>query len=180
MVELLVVVAVATVLASLALPSFQSFMVRRSVQAAADVLVSDLRYARSEALKRSARVIVCNSLDGASCMALCNPAVPNVCAPTASWQGGWIVFADTNGNGALDVGEVLRVQDALLGVASIASANPANDRLQFTYLPGGYTRASSQTFVVTPADGSANAVRVVCVSNQGRALVRAAGASSCA
>ncbi|MBI3533598.1 MAG: GspH/FimT family pseudopilin [Burkholderiales bacterium] len=179
LVELMVVVTIAVVLLSLAAPSFRSMLVKRSVQSAADILVSDLRYARSEALKRSSTVIVCNSLNGSSCMTLCSPAVPNVCAPTASWKGGWIVFADGNSNGAVDAGEILRVQDALPSMASIASTNPANDRLNFVYLPSGWARASSQTFILTPDGAAANAARVVCISSQGRAALKAEGATSC-
>ncbi|MEA3394776.1 MAG: GspH/FimT family pseudopilin, partial [Pseudomonadota bacterium] len=63
LVELMVVVTIAVILLSLAAPSFRSMLVKRGVQSAADVLVSDLRYARSEALKRSSTVIVCNSLN---------------------------------------------------------------------------------------------------------------------
>ena len=180
LVELMVVVALAVILLALATPSFRNMQLKRSVQAAADALVGDLRYARSEALKRSANVIVCNSLNGSSCMAVCSPAVPNVCASTASWKDGWIVFADRNGNGAADAGEILRVQDSLPELASIASSNPANDRLNFVFLPSGGARAATQTFILAPVNSSAsNVTRVVCVSSQGRAVLRSEGATAC-
>ena len=41
-------------------------------------------------------------------------------------------------------------------------------------------RAAAQSFILTPsAAGSASLVRVVCVSMQGRAALRASGVSAC-
>lgn len=169
LIELLVVVAIAAVLISLATPSFRSLMVKRSVQSAADALVGDLRFARSEAVKRTNTVIVCSSSNGASCLA------------TASWKDGWVVFVDSNGNGAIDAGEdILRVQQVLSNIASIASLTPGSDLPKFTYQSLGWAKAATQTFFITP-EGSAyaSAARLVCVSITGRAALRAKEDTSC-
>jgi type IV fimbrial biogenesis protein FimT len=171
LIELLIVVSLVGVLASLAVPSFRSLLVNRTVQAAVDALMADMRYARSEAVKRSARVSVCQSANGTSCATGSN-----------LWVGGWIVFIDADGDGSVDAGdEVVRVQQALSSMASIASSTPASDRRFFTYQPTGWAKSSSQTFIFTPAGTvPSGSVRVVCISNQGRPGLKAAGATSCA
>jgi type IV fimbrial biogenesis protein FimT len=65
-------------------------------------LLSDMRYARTEAIKEGQQVTVCASADGATC------------SRSNIWQTGWIVFADPNGNQTVPVGAVpLRVQPSL-------------------------------------------------------------------
>ncbi len=170
LIELLIVVALVAILASLAAPGLRTFLVKRTVQAAADALVTDLRYARSEAVKRTAQVSVCLSDSGTSCL-----------SSGGAWTNGWIVFVDSDGDGAVDAGEeIVRVQQALPSMASIASANPSSDRRFFTYEPAGWAKSSQQTFVFTPAgDVPTGTTRVLCVSSQGRAGLRAVGATSC-
>jgi type IV fimbrial biogenesis protein FimT len=58
MIELMVVVAILAVMASLAAPSFQGLLAGQRVRSAAFSIVSDLTLARSEAVKRSANVTI--------------------------------------------------------------------------------------------------------------------------
>lgn len=166
LVELLITVAIVAVLASLAVPSFRTMLVKRSVQAAADTFVSDMRYARSEAIKRSARVSVCRSSTGTSCSLV-----------GGLWKEGWIVFVDADGDGAFDAGdEIVRVQQ---GLTTIDSVTPDRS-LSFIFQPTGFAKSATQTFLFTPpgSDGASFA-RVACVSMQGRAALRAEGETTC-
>jgi type IV fimbrial biogenesis protein FimT len=169
LIELMVTVAVVAILSSLAVPSFRTLLAKRTVQAAADAMVSDFRYARSEALKRSNYVSVCASSNSTSCMGV-----------GATWKSGWIVFIDGNGNGALDAGdEILRVQQAFDAITSIQN-NPAGDKTSFVYQPTGMSKAASQSFVFTPTGTvPVNGTRLVCISNMGRAALRAEGTAAC-
>jgi len=169
LIELMVTVAIVAVLASLAAPSFRAMLVNRSVQAAADTLVSDMRFARSEALKRSTRTVICRSLNSTSC------------AGVGSWSDGWIVFVDMNSNSSVDAGDdIVKVQQSLPNIASIQSLNPGSDLPKFKYEPTGFAKSSSQTFIFTPTGTvSAGSTRLVCISNQGRPALRSVGTSSC-
>jgi type IV fimbrial biogenesis protein FimT len=139
----------------------------RRVEAGADTLVSDFRYARSEAVKRTNRVTICASSNGTSCT-----------GAGALWKDGWIVFVDENGNNTVDAGDVvLRVQDALPGIASIAAAD-GTSRPQFPFQATGWSQSASETLLVTPT-GSSGVPRLVCVSNKGRAAIRPKGTPSC-
>lgn len=71
LVELMVTIAIAAILASFALPAFNSFILGQRVKTASFELFSTLALARSEAIKRNADVSV-------------SPA-------SGGWQNGWTV-----------------------------------------------------------------------------------------
>jgi type IV fimbrial biogenesis protein FimT len=62
-IELMIVVAIAAILASLAAPSFRSLLDRQRVRSAAANLSADIQYARSEAVRKNAPVTVSFSAD---------------------------------------------------------------------------------------------------------------------
>ncbi|MDQ3272428.1 MAG: GspH/FimT family protein, partial [Pseudomonadota bacterium] len=97
------------------------------------------------------------------------------------WVSGWIVFIDDDGDGTVDAeDEIVRVQQALNSISSIASTTPAMDRRFFTFQPTGWAKSANQTFIFTPSGTvPVGSVRVVCISNQGRAGLKAAGATAC-
>lgn len=79
LVELLIVIAIAAILASLAGPSFSDFINRTRQNSVVSQLVSDLNRARSEAIKRNTPVLLCvRSTDSA-------------CGTTTNWQNGWLI-----------------------------------------------------------------------------------------
>ena len=167
--ECLVAIVVMATLTVLAVPAFRDLLVRRSVLLTAEALVGDLRFARSEAIKRGTQVSVCRSANGSACSA------------TGNWVEGWIVFVDRHTKGVVDPGdEVLRVQSRQPQLESIASDNPSTDKASFNFLPMGMSGPSTQTFKLTPvAPAPSNSLRVVCVSSQGRPRLAPAGAISC-
>jgi type IV fimbrial biogenesis protein FimT len=173
---LLVVVALVAILAAIAVPSFNSFLARRAVDAAADALASDLRFARTEALKRTNLVMVCRSSNGTACS-----------GTGGVWRDGWMVFVDADGDGGYTNGEsILRVQQALPGISAIVDV-PAFDASKFTYQPTGWAKGAQQKFFIDPVgiksvagvvDRSAS--RLVCISMTGRLSIRPRGATTCA
>ncbi|MFT4991956.1 MAG: type IV fimbrial biogenesis protein FimT [Polaromonas sp.] len=172
--ELLLVLAMMAVLTSLAAPSFRSLWVQRSVSLAAEALLGDLRYARSEALKRARPVLVCQSSNGTLCT-----------RDRAAWAVGWLVFVDSNGNAQVDAAsddgpteDLLRVQSAQPGLASIASNVSTGHRI--TFQATGSAKSAAQTILFTPAgSGTSEHIRALCISLQGRARLGPAGATSC-
>jgi type IV fimbrial biogenesis protein FimT len=170
LVELLVVMVIIGLLTVLAVPSFKGLMAKRAVQAAASDVASDLRLARSEALKRSSFVTVCRSLDAATCA-----------ASQGSWHTGWIIYLDRNGNGSMDPGDnVLRVHQELSGIRSLGASNLATTKAALRFGPNGLGIGVSDSWNVTPqASALASATRLLCLTNQGRLTLRDAGAASC-
>ena len=101
--DLIITSAVASVLGVGAM-GMSSLLQDARMTAATNQLMGHLSLARSEAIKRNARVTLCKSRDGVAC------------TDASAWQEGWLVFADDNKNHKLDVGEtILHVQDAVSG-----------------------------------------------------------------
>jgi type IV fimbrial biogenesis protein FimT len=170
LVELMFTVALLGILAALAIPSFRTMLVKRSVLSASDSLVSDMRLARSEALKRSTRTVICRSTNGASC------------AGVGNWQTGWIVFVDMNSNGTVDAGDdLVKVQQELPNISTIQTPAGAPSTLgSFNYEPTGWAKAASHTLVVTPTGTvPVNGTRMICVSVTGRPALRVEGTAAC-
>lgn len=112
LIEALIVMAIAAILLGIGVPNMQSYIASSRLTGSANDLYTALALARSEAVRRQARVTLAHI--GA--------------AGSRDWTGGWSMFVDANGNGALDVGEeVLRVGAPLEAPLTIfASANFAS------------------------------------------------------
>jgi len=171
LVELLVVGAIATVLAAVAVPSWRAFAGKLQMSAATDAFVSGLHLARSEAIKRRDRVVLCKSADGVAC------------AAAGGWDQGWIIFHDGNNNGTRDEPEpILRRQQALppavrlsgnLSVAQYVSFVPTGA----TKLVGGGFQAG--TLTVCWKSGRAFQGRQIILNAAGRPRVHALTEASC-
>lgn len=93
LIELMTTLTVAAVLLTVGVPSFQEFVKSNTLSARVNGFVSDLNFARSEAIKRGGRVTMCKSSDLAAC------------TTSGGWEQGWIVFSDMAGTaGTVDIG----------------------------------------------------------------------------
>ena len=86
LVELLVSMAVMAILLTLAVPAFSEAMVSSRLTSVANSFLSHLYLARSEAIKRNGRAVLCKSADGLAC------------SGSGGWHQGWILFHDANNN----------------------------------------------------------------------------------
>lgn len=91
MIELLIALSIAAILAALAAPSFTSFINNTRQTSAMSQLISDLNRARSEAIKRNQRVLIC----------IRNNAGTD-CGTGNDWHNGWLVCHDTDQDNACD------------------------------------------------------------------------------
>ena len=102
LIEVLVVMAIVSALTAVAVPSFRSMADSLRLTAASNAFLAHLYLARSEAIKRRGRVVVCKSPDGLAC------------AASGGWEQGRLIFHDANNNGVLDAGElVIATEDRL-------------------------------------------------------------------
>lgn len=90
--ELMVTIGVAGVLAAVAIPNMRDFIRNNRLTAAANDMLHSTQVARSEAIKRQQNVVVCASSDPAATVPACSYGAFR----------GWIVFQDTNANWAFD------------------------------------------------------------------------------
>ena len=97
--ELMIVIAIVGVLASLAFPAFGELIKNSRRTTVVNELSASLMLARAEAAKRGQPVSVCGMTDGGG----------TSCTGGTNWDYGWMVFLDPNGDGAIAaVGDVLR------------------------------------------------------------------------
>jgi type IV fimbrial biogenesis protein FimT len=67
LIELMVVIAVVALFASIAYPAFTGIVNANRLGSQADEVVASLQFARGEAIRRNARVSVCGSANGTTC-----------------------------------------------------------------------------------------------------------------
>ncbi len=168
--ELLIVMAVMAVLVTFAVPSFHNLMDSSKLTAASNALLSSMHLARSEAIKRGNRVVLCKTSDGL------------VCAERGGWEQGWIVFHDTNNNGERERNEVViqRIQPL---AASLRLTGNATVARYVSFLSTGGTKligGGFQAGTLTVCNQSAGQARQIVLNAAGRPRIQKVSATSCA
>lgn len=153
LVELLVVLAVGSILLAIAIPGY-AFLVNASrLATVTNDLVTVLHLARSEAIKRGTRVTVCKTGNAG--------AVTPACDAAAGWHEGWLVYVDGGTRGVIDAGDtLLRVQERAHPEASITANHHISHFI--SYLPNGRTQGLT---------GLGNGTFEICVSGSRRDIV---------
>jgi type IV fimbrial biogenesis protein FimT len=148
LVEMIVTVTIAAILASIAIPSFTKMIERNRISTGTNEFLSALILARSEAVKRSSPVVVCASTNSSTC------------SGTTDFASGWIIYPDCDGDGALgttntcdmdgngvnetsETAAIIKVHDALPQLSIVSStANTSS----ISYAASG--RSTSMTIVI--------------------------------
>ena len=167
LIELLVTLVVLSIVVGIAVPSFRELILNNRVTSQLNTVSGTLAFARSSAASQpgNASVTLCASDDGAAC------------SGQSSWENGWIMFTDDDGDSAVDAGTdvVLRVNSGLSGgnTLRVSGFGGANSAIRFDgegmpRLPAGAPAAG--TFVVCDGRGAANASALV-VSGAGQVRV---------
>ncbi len=173
--ELLVTIAIACILVSMAVPAFSSVIRSQRLTVAANTLLSSLAYARNEAIKRSGAVVVQSK------------------AGSDHWEQGWDIFTDQDGNGQFnDDGDSQKCEtgeDCLLKTALSLSANytlrlttASGSNQRVIYQASGLTQQTAildfnlcdETQQTAPLHS-----RLIQVNAIGRAAVQNQGVSEC-
>lgn len=170
LVELLIVISIAGILASLALPSYRNMIISNKISTLTSELHGNLLLARSEALKRGINVSVCKSSNADSVAAACDISQSEA-GVNIGWASGWLIFADLNGNCSLDNGEpLIRAQGMMLSNPQDGAIVPSNGAECLSFGVMGQT-FNAVNFQVSAPAGFASLERAVCVAIGGRARV---------
>ena len=97
--EILITLGVIAILLSVAVPGISSTIKENRLATTLNSVITDIHFARSEAVKREVRVIMCRSRDP-------NLPVPTCSGDERNWTSGYIIFADDGNytNGVFDNG----------------------------------------------------------------------------
>lgn len=161
LIELLVAMSILTILLAVGVPSFSQFTANSRLESYANTLFSHMSLARSEAVKRNARVVVCKSSDNSTC------------AGSGDWSQGWIVFVDLNNDASVAGDEqIITTMPALAaGYSFTGNANISSyisyDNQGIPKLIGGGFQAGTFTLCPATPAPSGNG-RSVILSSSGR------------
>ena len=152
--ELLMTIAVTTLILTLGLPSLRTLTARNAQRVELDALFHAVHLARKASIMRRVPVSLCPSVDGATC------------SPGRDWSGGFLVFenSDRDEPPELDAGEILLHRHVASGSVTI-TANRRGFTLRATFL-----RATNGSLVVCDHAGRV-APRALVVSYTGRPRV---------
>ena len=98
--ELLVTLAILSVVLFISMASFIDLIRANQLATQVNFFIAATNLARNEAITRSQRVFIC-------------ARAGNVCSGASSWENGWIVFSDEDGDSVVSKGEVMRYFEAL-------------------------------------------------------------------
>lgn len=167
LIELLVTIAIVAILAALAAPSFQTFIVRNTFSSIGNEFSGSILKARNEAVTKN----ICTTM----CMSITTENDPPSCAIAGNdWQLGWMVFLNPDCNAALttpaaeDLILVRKTGSTQYRLDSQRESPPR--RIDFN--PHGYTRltqADEFNLIYIPSTDLTSAYGFnICLSQMGR------------
>ena len=153
--ELLIALAVASILLGIGVPAFSGFANDMRLTSFSNALHAEITLARSEAVRRGRRVTLCTSDDGQTCKA------------GVGWNAQWLMFVDDNGNAQLDGNEeVIRsLAPSVKGLIAFGNGSMAQ---YVSYVPIGTTRAVTGALQM-------GSIRVCGNEHQRRIVINAVG-----
>jgi type IV fimbrial biogenesis protein FimT len=152
LIELLATLTIAGIIAISAAPSLQNLLMDNRMVTRVNDFMAHLSLARSEAVHRGARVVLCPSNDQQNC------------ATHSAWHEGWIVFVDDNANRRHENEEtILRLKSTENDSFTIKSGN----HQPVVFQPQGGSGGTNDTFTFCDTRGPLKA-RAIVLSNSGR------------
>ncbi|MDZ7662775.1 GspH/FimT family pseudopilin [Thiohalophilus sp.] len=137
--ELIVVIAVASILLGLGVPSLGPFLSSERGVTRMNNLAASLALTRSEAIKRNQHVVLCKSPGGEYCQ-----------RKGASWHDGWIVFVDRDHDRRRGDDEPIIQHQGSGNVDQTLTYAAFGSRHYITYRPSGMTRTNGTFTLCDP------------------------------
>lgn len=145
--ELMIVLALVGILATIAVPSFKSMIQNNRIQTQSNDVFTALNYARSEAVRRKVDLIVCSAKDDQS-----------DCDAAESWANGWLIKRSDNN-------ELLKVWPAMKNGMTVT-----DDAKTITFTSTGRS-SGTLALTLTAPNCTGDQIRVISVNATGRTSV---------
>lgn len=153
LIELMISIVIMGILFAVLFPSFRDSNERGSVNAKRKEIRAAMSQARNIATDRRVTVTVCSSSNQTSC-------------DGTAWKNGWIVWADMNGNGTLDSGEILSVRQAFNDPTTMTGTTVYFDKSGASVTSTG-TAAADAEFKLCPKSARASYAHGIVVMASG-------------
>jgi type IV fimbrial biogenesis protein FimT len=152
LIEAVIVLAVAGILLATAVPAWSSALESAHASSARSALLETLTRSISHAAMAGSDVVLC-------------PGDGRGCRSTYDWSGGWIAYADLDGNRQRSTNEtLLQSQPALSAHVHLRSTA---GRTRIVFQPNGGNAGSNVTFTLCDGRGPSKAITLV-LANDGR------------
>ncbi|WP_419723494.1 GspH/FimT family pseudopilin [Stutzerimonas kunmingensis] len=167
LIELMVTIGILAILLAAAVPALSQAVLNTRLTSLINDLTTSVTYARSEAVKRSRRVVICRA----------NAARDNCNYASGNWSAGWLIFVDSaesdTATPVYNAANLLRVSDVPPSGSTITGRNGATGRGWVRYSSiGTLARASSSSDVfswdLSLANAAAERARTVQIGLAGR------------
>ena len=157
--ELIITVGIIGVTTAIAVPSMGIYIKNERLTSQINTLVSHLAFARNQSITQSQQTVICISNNGLNCNG-------------TDWSDGWIVFADFDGNAAVNNLETVFLVQQSLGGNTLTSTIGTS----VIYDNRGFAKTAVGTFSLCDDRLLAN-LKSIKISITGR--VRQGSATSC-
>jgi len=164
-IELMVVMAIITIMATVAIPSFMTMSRDNRLAMRHNDFLGTLNLARNEAITRGTSVTICKWDDD-------DEYNKDGCNDT-EWEKGWIVFVDINRDDKVNSEEVIRVYPPLKKPNTLRGINTAEDQIDFNSR-GMLSGSGTLTFCDSRSDDpaiNARHARGLIISRSGQSRV---------
>ena len=168
LVELIIVLTIAGVLAALAAPGMQRFVASNRLTTQVNDLLADISTARSEAIKRNTITGICTSTSGTSCTA------------GGNWVNGWLVYyvcPATDPTCVVGTLVTVKMHEALTGSNTLSatqtdvSSGTTSSVDTVTYSKSGAFSSQAFTYTFTLCDPGQKQSRIVGITVVGQTSV---------
>lgn len=145
LIEMMTTMAIGAVIMA-GVPSLTTIVRNSNLTMETNSLVTDINLARSEAIKRGVRVILCRSADP-------NAAAPSCGGSANTWTTGWLVFASGDGDNTYTAGvdTLIRIGNPPSGSSMTIKTNNTSDN-NLEYNSNGTTNEGGGTAVFALCD----------------------------
>jgi len=170
LIELMITIGILAIVLAAAVPALSQSVRNVRLSSLISDLTTSVTYARSEAVKRSRRVVICRA----------NAARDNCDYAGGNWSAGWLIFVDSAASDTATpvygAANLLRISDVPPSGSTINGRNGATGRGWVRYSSiGTLARASTNTDVfswdVSLANAATERVRTVQIGLAGRPSV---------
>lgn len=158
--ELMIALAIAGILAMIGAPTMGHLLARTQNANAEALVANGLRHARTAAIMKNTRVLMCPSADGRHCH------------PDDDWAHGWILARDADHDGQADAAVPVIASQAAMHAGTRIVTSAGRERIVFH--PDGSAAGTNARFTICHAREPGG--KSVVVSNSGRVRLEAADA----